>query len=139
MFNRPFDYQGQERVALETGAFIYLIEQIEKGRHTLVCSDALVYENNRNPDSLRRERISTYFELAEEFISLGESDFERAKLLRTMGFSDMDALHIASAEKSDVNFLITCDDSIVSLYRRNIPSIKVEVINLLEFAIKEVK
>ena len=35
VYNRPFDYQGQERVALETEAFIYLIEQIANGRHVL--------------------------------------------------------------------------------------------------------
>jgi hypothetical protein len=88
VYNRPFDYQGQERVALETGAFIYLIEQIEKGRYILVNSEALVYENNRNPDDTRRERISTYFELARESIVLEESDFDRANVLRTRGFSD---------------------------------------------------
>jgi len=31
VYNRPFDYQGQERVALETSAFIYLLEKVEKG------------------------------------------------------------------------------------------------------------
>ena len=110
VYNRPFDYQGQERIALETGAFIYLIEQIEKGNYTLVCSEALVYENRRNPDNLRRERISTYFKLAKYFVSLEESDFERANVLRAIGFSDMDSLHIASAEKGNIDFLITCKD-----------------------------
>jgi predicted nucleic acid-binding protein len=139
VYNRPFDYQGQERVALETGAFIYLIEQIEKGRYALVCSEALVYENSKNPDNMRRERISSYFELAQEFIALEESDFERAKVLRTIGFADMDALHIASAEKGGIDFFITCDDSIVNLYKKNVHTVKVEVINLLEFVTKEVK
>jgi len=139
VYNRPFDYQGQERVALETGAFIYLIDQIEKGRYSLVCSEALVYENSKNPDNMRRERISSYFDLAQEFIALEESDFERAKVLRTMGFSDMDALHIASAEKGGIDFFITCDDWIVNLYKRNVHNVKVEVINLLEFVTKEVK
>jgi hypothetical protein len=139
VYNRPFDYQGQERIALETGAFIYLIEQIEKGNYTLVCSEALVYENKRNPDDLRRERISAYFKLAKYFVSLGESDFERAKGLRAIGFSDMDALHIASAEKGDIDFLITCDDWMSDLYKRNAQAIKVVVMTILEFLAKEVK
>jgi predicted nucleic acid-binding protein len=139
VYNRPFDYQGQERVALETGAFIYLIEQIEKGKYTLVYSEALVYENSRNPDNLRRERISTYFKLAQDFISLEESDFERAKVLRAIGFSDMDAVHIASAEKGNIDFFITCDDWMSDLYKKNAQAIKVMVMNLLEFVAKEVK
>lgn len=139
VFNRPFDYQGQERVSLETEAFIYLIGQIEKERYTLVFSEALVYENNKNPDNLRKERIATYFELAKEFIKLEESDFQRAKDLRALGFSDMDALHIASAEKSGIDFFITCDDWIVNLYKRNSQALKVRIVNLLEFVTKEVR
>ena len=139
VYNRPFDYQGQERIALETGAFIYLIEQIEKGNYTLVCSEALVYENRRNPDNLRKEKISTYFKLAKYFVSLEESDFERANVLRTIGFSDMDSLHIASAEKGNVNFLITCDDWMSDLYKKNAQAVKIVVMNLLEFVAKEVK
>jgi hypothetical protein len=42
--------QGQERVALEAGAFIYLLERIEKGSHVLIASEALIYENNKSPD-----------------------------------------------------------------------------------------
>ena len=53
-YNRPFDYQGQERVALETSAFIYIIEKVEKGLHTLLCSDALVYENDKNLDEEKK-------------------------------------------------------------------------------------
>ena len=139
VYNRPFDYQGQERIALETGAFIYLIEQIEKGNYTLVGSEALVYENRGNPDNLRRERISSYFKLAKYFVSLEESDFERASVLRAIGFSDMDALHITSAEKGNTDFLITCDDWMSDLYKRNTQAVKVVVMNLLEFVAKEVK
>jgi len=40
VYNRPFDYQGQERVALETSAFIYLLEKIEQGSHVLIASEA---------------------------------------------------------------------------------------------------
>jgi predicted nucleic acid-binding protein len=139
VYNRPFDYQGQERVFLETGVFVYLIEQIEKGRYGLVCSEALVYENERNPDNVRRDRISSYFKLAKEFIVLEKADFERATLLRKLGFADMDAIHISCAEKGGTDFFITCDESIVKLYRKNAQVMKVMIMNLLEFVTREVK
>lgn len=139
VYNRPFDYQGQERVALETWAFIYLLEQIENGKYALVCSEALTYENNRNIDGVRTARITSYFELAKEFIRLEETDFERANGLKALGFTDMDALHIASAEKGDIDFLITCDDRMVSLYKKKAHTIKVKIMNLLEFVNMEVK
>ncbi len=116
-----------------------MLEQIEKENYILICSEALVYENNQNPDSLRRERISTYFELAKDFIKLEESDFNRARFLNEIGFPDMDALHIAIAEKGGIDFFVTCDDRIVHHYKENIQAVRVSIINLLEFVLKEVK
>lgn len=139
VYNRPFDYQGQERIALETGAFIYILEKIEKGDHTIVISEALVYENNRNPDALRRHRVASYFNLAQESIPVDSSTLERVQVLKGFGFSDVDALHIALAEKSNVNYFITCDDDIVNLYRKYQDRVKVSVVGLLEFIALEVK
>jgi len=64
VYNRPFDSQKQERVALETSIFIYILEMVEKDLYTLIISDALIYENDKNPDIQRRIRVSSYFELA---------------------------------------------------------------------------
>ena len=36
VYNRPFDYQGQERIALETSAFIYILEMIERGAYNVI-------------------------------------------------------------------------------------------------------
>ena len=49
------------------------------------------------------------------------------------------ALHIASAEKDNVDFLITCDDWMSGLYKRNAQAVKVVVMSILEFLAKEVK
>ena len=136
VYNRPFDYQGHERVAFETEAFIFLLEYVEKGVHTLLNSEALAYENRLNPDLQRRDRISTYLGLAREFISAEDFDFERAKVLRGIGFSDIDALHIALSEKGQADFFITCDDRIVNLFKKDSRSIKVKIISLLEFVSK---
>jgi predicted nucleic acid-binding protein len=56
-----------------------------------------------------------------------------------MGFSDMDALHIAAAKKGETDFFITCDDSILNFYKRDDQITKVRIMNLLEFVTEEVK
>ena len=139
VFNRPFDYQGQPRISIETQAFIVILEQIEKGIYDLIISDILIYENNKNPDFDRRRKISSYFKLAKEFIKINENDCGRAKFLKELGFDDIDALHIVLAEKSNVNYFITCDDKIVKIYKKNKKTIKVKIIRLLEFVNQEVK
>lgn len=132
VYNRPFDYQGQDRIALETSAFIYILEKIEMGTYILAASEMLVYENNKNPNKERKIRISTYFDLAKEFIKIDKPDIERAKDLKNMGFSDVDSLHIALAEKSNVNYFVTCDDDMIKLYKKAKNTIKVEIVNLIE-------
>lgn len=59
VYNRPFDYQGHDRVALETSIFTYILEKMETGAYILVASDALTYENNKNPDNVKSSRIAT--------------------------------------------------------------------------------
>ncbi|MHB1681137.1 MAG: type II toxin-antitoxin system VapC family toxin [bacterium] len=137
VYNRPFDYQGQERKALETSAFIYILERIENGFYNLVISDALNYENNKNQDEDRKNRIFSYFGLASEFIKIDNSDIERAKALRDLGFIDIDALHIALAEKGNSDYFITCDDGILKLYNKNKDKIKVNIISVIELVNKE--
>lgn len=139
VYNRPFDYQGDERISLETSAFIYILEMIEKGVHTLVSSEALIYENNKNPSEQRRIRITSYFQLAQEIAEIDNSDLERVKSFKKLGFSDIDALHIALAEKSKANYFITCDDKITKIYKKYHNSIKVNIVSLLEFIGLEAK
>ncbi|MDP3112384.1 MAG: PIN domain-containing protein [Thermodesulfovibrionales bacterium] len=133
VYNRPFDYQGQERVALEASAFIYILEKIERNMYTLVTSEALAYENSKTSNEQRKIRVESYFQLAKEFIKIDSSSIERVKLLKGLGFSDVDALHIALAEKSNADYFITCDDEIVKLYKNHKNYINVNIVSLIEF------
>jgi predicted nucleic acid-binding protein len=139
VYNRPFDYQGQERVALETGAFIYLLEKIEKGSHVLIASEALLYENNKSLDEQRKARIASYFSLAREFVGADFSDMERVNVLKELGFPDIDALYVALAEKARADYFVTCDDDIIKLYKRHKGLVKVNIVSLIELVSLEVR
>ena len=139
VYNRPFDDQHQERIALETNAFIYILEKVEKEEYELVASEMLVYENNRNPDELKRLRITSYFRLAKNFAEAEYEDLKRAEYLTGLGFSAVDALHIALAEKCGVDYFITCDDDIIKVYKKHKNLIKVKLVSLLEFIALEVR
>lgn len=139
VYDRPFDYQGQERIALETSTFIYILEKIEKGVHELITSEALVYENSKNPHAQRKIQVASYFSIAQEHIKIDTSDMKRVKSFKGLGFSDIDALHITLAEKASVDYFITCDDDIVNIYKQHRNSIRVTVVSLTEFVGLEVK
>ena len=138
VYNRPFDFQGYDRIALESNAFIYLLEKIENKNYSLVVSDALFYENNKNPNDQKKKQIFSYFKLAKENIKIDNFDIKRAKELIKLGFNEMDALHIAVAEKSKTDYFITCDDKIVKLYRKHNNLIRTKISNILEFIALEV-
>ena len=139
VYKRPFDYQGQERIALETSMFLYLLEKIETGYYQLVVSDVLVYENDKDPNVERRDRVRSYFDLASEFVEVDEVSVERAVMLEELGFFAIDALHISVAEKGRVDCFITCDDDIVKVYRRLKDKISVSIKSLEEFIAEEVR
>ncbi len=139
VYKRPFDYQGQERIALETNMFIYLLERIEAGIYRLVVSDVLVYENSEDPNIERRDRVISYFHLASKFVEVDEASTERAIILEELGFAAIDALHIAVAEKAGVDCFITCDDDIVRVYRSVKDKVSVLIKSLREFIAQEVE
>lgn len=139
VYKRPFDYQGQERIALETSMFLYLLEKIEAGIYQLVVSDVLVYENDKDPNTERRDRVRSYFDLASEFVEVDEASIGRAVVLEKLGFFAIDALHIAMAEKVRVDCFITCDDDIVRVYERVKGKVSVSIKSLKEFIAEEVE
>jgi hypothetical protein len=137
VYNRPFDYQGRERVALETSAFIYVLEMIEKGAHTLIGSEALWYENERNPDEERKDRIRSYLALVKDFVTFDDADIPRVQALKKLGFADIDALHIMLAEKGHADYFVTCDYDIIRCYKKNTGQIYVPITGLIEMVAME--
>jgi len=139
VYNRPFDDQRQERIALETSIFIYILEKAEEGEYALVLSDALIFENRKNPYSFRMKRIESYFALSKEYVEIDDSVIKSAKALKDMGISDLDALHIALAQKAKAEYFITCDDKLLRTCKKISEMVKVKVLSLTEFIGIEVK
>ena len=52
---RPLDDQTQLRVLVETQAVLGVLALCESGAIELIASDALVFENEANPDVVRRD------------------------------------------------------------------------------------
>ncbi len=137
VYNRPFDYQGQNRVSIETDIFLYILEKIESNFYELITSDVLVFENSRNPYYDRKDKIFSYFVLSKKFIKIERTDHKRAEFLNNLGFSSIDALHIALAEKAAASYFITCDKGIIKTYKKHKELIKTEIVSLIEFLERE--
>ena len=138
VYNRPFDDQHQHRITIESLEFIFLLSKVIDGEISTINSFVLEYENNRNPYTDRRNKITDMLKLAKKYIDYDVTVSTRANQLEAIGIMPIDALHIACAEKAKANFFITCDDTLVRKAKRKKEKLEVEILNLIEFITREV-
>jgi predicted nucleic acid-binding protein len=131
--NRPFDDQGQDRIRLESEAVLMILAKIEQGLHELVSSDALDLENSLNPDEERRRWISGAMDMAVMHVTAQEPERDRAKALHVLGLGAYDSLHIACAESSGADILLTTDDRLLKAAKRHAGKLLVDVLNPIQW------
>lgn len=135
IYNRPFDDQSQMRIRLETTAITMIFTLIEAGSFSAKWSFVLDYENSRNPFPERRAFAQHLARVCEDSIEPSESIRELARnLAETYGIRARDALHVACAEFSGCDYLVTCDDRLVqqSQRLREAETLHVDVINPID-------
>ena len=128
---RPLDTPSHLRIAIEAEAILGILALCERGQVEIVSSDALVYEVRRNPHPVRREYALAVLELAKEHLILTEDVEERANHLAEKGFKPLDALHLAFAEKGNVDYFCTSDDRLLKRAKR-LGSLAVKVVTPVE-------
>lgn len=135
VYNRPFDDQSQMRIRLETMAITMILTLIEGGSFSAKWSFVLDYENSRNPFVERRAFVEQLSQVCERSIEPDESIRELARnLANTYGIRARDALHLACAESSGCDYLVTCDDRLAQQGQRlrQAKTLHVNVINPID-------
>jgi hypothetical protein len=94
--NRPFDDQSQVRVHLESEAILMLIDLIKKGKLIWLNSDIVEFEIGKIQNLEKKNKILGLFLYSKEIIELSNEIELRAQNFEKLGFSNIDALHIAS-------------------------------------------
>ena len=131
---RPYDDQSQDRIWLETMAVMRILKEAEASDWTIANSVALVTENAANPNEVRRLRTDEVLRSFGPPLPASRAVLADAYALRRVGFTDMDALHLASAKTQRTDHFITCDDGIIALAHRH--GIGLDVLSPVDF-IKE--
>ncbi len=131
--HRPLDNKGPLRITLEAEAVLGVLAKCEEGSLTLVSSEVLSLEVDRNPQPQKRAYVSSILEHAQVVVALDNEVEQRAKELEQRGFKAFDALHLASAEAGGVDFFCTCDDRVLKKSRQQ-TDLSVKVVSPLELA-----
>ena len=115
---RPLDTPSQVRIILEAEAVLGILSLCAAGLIELVSSEGLVYEAEQNPLPIRREHSYSVLAKAKTIINVTASVKERASQFLQHGINPLDAVHLASAEVSQVDYFCTCDEQLVRKARR---------------------
>lgn len=134
---RPLDTKTQVRIILEADAVLGIIAACESNEIELVSSQVLLFEINRNPNPTRRAYALEVLSKARDFIELDEKAEKRAKEFIAISIKRLDALHLAIAEKSHVDYFCTCDDKFLKK-AMVIENLKIKVVSPIEL-IKELE
>jgi predicted nucleic acid-binding protein len=118
--NRLMDDPGQMRVAAEAEAVLQIFQLVQAGNLVWVTSAVLEAELRRNPNTERREDALAMLRYAGDYYVPDSQTVARAKFLQELGYGQFDALHLAAAELSQADILITTDDRFLNLIRRKL-------------------
>ncbi len=131
--NRPFDDQTQPRIYLEAQAVMTILSRCQSLTWKLISSSALIAELNQTPDFERLQNVRKLLTIAK--IKVINSTFieNRAAELQKLGFSSYDATHIASAERSQADVLLTTDDRLFKKAQKNSQLINILINNPVQW------
>lgn len=110
-----------------------------QGEWEWIGSEVLDIEIKNTPNIEKRRYLTKLLEFVHESLKIKNVDLARAKQLESMGFKSFDAMHIACAEKGNVETFLTTDDKLLKLSDRLINELNVKVLNPLTWLTKRLQ
>ena len=132
--NRPYDEQTQPRIQLEAAAVLDILNRVVSGEIKLANSSVLQFEIGRIVDQTRRDGILHFLGYASSYQTLTPSIEHRGIELNHLGFKRLDALHLATAEALNADFMFTTDDILIRRALRHSGQLKIAVLNPIQFS-----
>jgi predicted nucleic acid-binding protein len=114
IYKRPFDDHQQMRIRLETVAIAMIFTLIERRQMSSRCSFVQDFENSLDPNAHRRQFTQSMSKCCDSAVEPDDAIRELARrLAERYTIYGRDALHLACAESSGCDYLVTCDDRLV--------------------------
>jgi predicted nucleic acid-binding protein len=132
---RPFDDKSHPRIAVEAEAVLGILSLCESDHLKIISSDALLFEISRIPDQDRKDDALAILKIAKESIELSKEIETLARMFESSGLKPLDALHLAFASASKVNYFCTCDDKFLKK-AKSFDSLKTKVVSPTEMVME---
>ena len=109
--NRPFDDLSQDRIQFESDAILAIISRCQSGKWKLVSSEAIDLELKKMKNNDKLKKVLALLSASAEKLILNETAIKRSKEFQRNGIKTMDSLHLAVAETSKLDVILTTDDA----------------------------
>ena len=137
--NMPFDDQSKERIKLETDAVLSILDNCQTGEWILIGSEVIDLEISKTPDAERKKKVSILSSIASSKIIINEEIVKRAIVISKLKFHPYDALHIACAEKSNADVMLTTDDDLLQKALPSVNFLKIRIGNPVSWLMEVIK
>ena len=124
--NRPYDNTNDPVVSLEGQAVIAIAFRCFYGSWILVGSEAIIYEISKTPDKGKLRNMLNIYSIIKENILINDSIIKRMNFFINNGIKSLDSLHLACAEYSIVDVMLTTDKSFFNKAKSLQTSVRVE-------------
>jgi predicted nucleic acid-binding protein len=131
--SRLTDDTSQQRVSDEAEAITEILRLISEGLVGWTASEALAIELLGNPDEEKRREAEGLLERAGSPTPISKAIVARANELAELGYGRFDGLHLASAEESGVDALLTTDDRFLRRATRRTGNPSVRLMNPIDW------
>ena len=131
--SRLTDTPAQLRVVLEAAAVEKILLQARSRGLDWIASSVLAVELMGIPDAQRRANLLALIGLASRIQYQNPAIAVRGKQLHALGYGQFDALHLAAAEESRCDWLLTTDDRFLRKAARDTGQPSVRVANPLDY------
>jgi hypothetical protein len=126
-FNRPFDDQSQDRIRLEAEAVMVILFNCQKGDWNLVSSDIVDIELRKTQNPIKKQKASLLAKIADSRVYLNESIELKSNEYQSLGIGLFDSLHIACAEESRADIMLSTDDVLIKrAHKSKIIKVRIE-------------
>ena len=134
-YNRPFDDQSQERIYLESEAILSILKRGERQQFKILGSPILKLEMNQMRDEDKKQKVRNIYQVIHEEIPYTKEVRTRSEeIMKLSKIRSFDSLHIAIAESTNADFLLTTDDKLEKMASHL--DLKVKVQNPLKFVLE---
>ncbi len=118
-YNRPFDDQSQDIVALESSAILSVINKCYSAEEDVILGSTILDEEfGYMVDIIKKQKVLNLYKIIVSKIELNDYIKTRANEFFNFGISGFDALHLASAEYAKIDIFLTTDKKLISRSRQ---------------------